>query len=503
MKILNASQIKSVDAHTIDNEPIASIDLMERASKKCYSWIKNNFRKNKKIKVFCGMGNNGGDGLAISRMLLLSGFDVSVYKVLHKDNATEDFEINEERLKKIKGFSMNLVESPDDMPKLQKDDLVIDALLGTGLNSPLRGLLAEIVKYMNASGAKIVSVDMPSGLFSEDNSSNDPNLIIHASHTLSFQTPKLAFFFAENERFTGLWHILDIGLDTDFIDKQESNYYYVHKEMIKPIYKPRKVFAHKGDYGHVLLLAGSKGKSGAAVLSSKAIVNCGAGLVSVNVPGSCYLPVQQNVPEAMCIVDDNEDFITALTDVSIFSVVAAGPGIGKEKQTQNVIKLLIQNSSRPLVLDADAINILSENPTWLSFLPKLSILTPHPGEMDRLAGKSTSGFERLKKAVDLAFKHGIYIVLKGAFTATICPDKKVFFNSTGNPGMSTGGSGDVLTGVIASWLAQSYTPFESSLIAVYLHGLSADIYARKFTFESLSAADIINNIGRAIKKTFY
>ncbi|MFW5793316.1 MAG: NAD(P)H-hydrate dehydratase [Bacteroidota bacterium] len=503
MKILNAEQIRKADSYTIENEPIASIDLMERASKECFLWIKKHIKKDKKIFVFCGMGNNGGDGLAIARMLRSTGYNVFLYKVLHKDEASEDFIINEKRLKKIKGFKIYDINNIDDFPETNKDDIIIDALLGSGLNSPLRGLLADVVRQINLTEGKIISIDFPSGLFCEDNSSNKADLVVHATHTLSFQVPKLSFFFAENEKFTGLWHILDIGLNQEFINEQETAFYYTLPQMIKPIYRPRKVFSHKGDYGHALLLAGSKGKSGAAVLSAKAAVKSGVGLMSISLPGSCYLPVQVNVPEAMCIADNDENIIQELVDISKFSVVGAGPGIGVGKQTQNVIKLLIQNSSAPLVLDADAINILSENPTWLSFLPKSSILTPHPGEMDRLAGKSASAFERLDKAREYAFKYGIYIVLKGAYTSIICPDRKVFFNSTANPGMATGGSGDVLTGVILAWLAQGYSPFESALIGVYLHGLSGDIAARKLSFEAMSATDIINNIWKAIRKTFY
>jgi ADP-dependent NAD(P)H-hydrate dehydratase / NAD(P)H-hydrate epimerase len=503
MKILNAAQIRSADAYTIENEPIASINLMERASKACFLWIKSRVSKKVSIKVFSGMGNNGGDGLAIARMLLVSGHNVSVYKIRHRDQASEDFITNEKRLCKIKGFKINEISDVKDIPNIEKDDIVIDAIIGSGLNSALQGLLAEVVKSINLSGCNVIAVDMPSGLFCEDNSNNEAENIIRADYTLSFQLPKLAFLFAENEQYVGVWNILDIKLDMDFIKNLESDYYLLNREFVRQLYIPRKRFSHKGDYGHALLIAGSKGKSGAAILSAKAAIKSGLGLITASVPASCYLPIQTNVPEAMCETDSENDFVSTLVDITKYKVVAAGPGLGMEKQTQNVLRLLIQNSSNPLVLDADALNILSENPTWLPFLPKNSILTPHPGEMDRLVGKSLNGYERLQKAREFAFKYGVIVVLKGAHTAIISPDKNVFFNSTGNPGMATGGSGDVLTGIILSWLSQGYTPLQSSLISVYIHGLAADLGIKNSSMESLIAGEIINNIGKAIKMTFY
>ena len=503
MKVLNAEQIRSADAYTINNEPILSIDLMERAAKACYTWIKNNIDKNKEIFVFCGMGNNGGDGLAISRMLLKSGYSVTVLKILHKEKASEDFQINEKRLQKLKTAKYLDVNKYEEIPPIPAAAVVVDAMLGSGLNSPLKGLLAEIVAHINKLAADIISIDLPSGLFCENNTQNVPDSIIMATHTLSFQVPKLAFFLNENERFVGKWHILDIGLDENFINSIDSDYLTVTKDMLRPFFRRRRNFAHKGDFGHALLLAGSRGKSGAAILAANAAIRSGLGLLTVSTPASCYIPIQTAVPEAMCLVDDNDTCICCLADISGYNVVGAGPGIGLEKQTHNVIKLLIQNSAKPLVLDADALNIVAENPTWLSFLPKFSILTPHPGEMDRITGKVESGFERLQKARECALKYSIYIVLKGAYTAIVCPDGKVFFNMTGNPGMATGGSGDVLTGIILSLLAQGYLPGESALMGVYLHGLSGDIAATRYSLEALKAGDIIDNIGKAIKKTFY
>ncbi len=295
MKILSAPQIREADAYTIKNEPIASIDLMERASKACFSWIKKRIRKGQQVSIFCGMGNNGGDGIAIARMLHLSGYDVVVYKVMHSNKSSDDFRINEERFKKLKKAKITEIKSIKDIPD-SHGNVFIDALLGSGLNSPLKGLLAEVVNYINSKKAFVISIDIPTGLFCDDNSHNKHEAIINASYTLTFQLPKLSFLFPENEKYVGIWEVLDIGLDQDFINSQDSSFFYLQPEMIKPLYKARKLFSHKGNYGHALLIAGSKGKAGAAVLSARAAIKSGAGLLTLSIPGSCYTPIQSAVP---------------------------------------------------------------------------------------------------------------------------------------------------------------------------------------------------------------
>jgi len=360
-----------------------------------------------------------------------------------------------------------------------------------------------VAKHINASGARVISVDLPSGLFAEDNTKNIPENIIKADYTFTFQLPKLAFLFPENEPYIGEWHVLDIGLDQDYINRQDTPWHFMVQQDLKPFFKHRKKFDHKGTFGHALLIAGSFGKSGAAVLAAKAALRTGTGLLTAHIPGCNYEIQQSSVPEGMVSVDEDPSYFSAIRDISNYSAIAVGPGLGKEKQTQNALKVLIQNYSRPLIFDADALNIFAENPTWLSFLPPNCILTPHAGEMDRLAGKSSSGWERLEKARDLSFRFKCNIVLKGAHTAIITPDKQVIFNSTGNPGMATGGTGDVLTGMILGFLAQGYSPMFSAMAAVYLHGLAADLAIRRIPAESLLAGDIVNFIDKAIRKVFY
>ncbi len=503
MKILNTSQIREADAYTIENEPIASIDLMERASKAFFDQLKKRLKKQDSIKVFCGMGNNGGDGLAIARMLTLAGYKVTTYIIVHTSTASPDFQVNEKRLRKLRRARVQQVQDEKELPQLSGEDIIIEALFGSGLSRPLEGFPAKVVHHINASETRVISVDIPAGLFAEDNSQNIRENIIKADYTFTFQLPKLAFMFAENDPFIGHWQVLDIGLDAGFIEKQETPYYFQVKQDLLPFYVFRKKFDHKGTFGHALLVAGSYGKSGAAVLATKAAIRTGVGLLTAHIPSANYSIQQISVPEGMVSVDENEKYFTALTEIAPYSAIATGPGLGTEKQTQNALKLLIQNASRPMVFDADALNILAENPTWLSFLPPGSILTPHVGEMDRLAGKNSTGWDRLEKARNLAFRFKCYIVLKGAHTAIIGPDKQCIFNSTGNPGLATGGSGDVLTGMIVGLLAQGYSPQYSAMAGVFLHGLAADLSVARKNVESLAAGDIIDFIPRAIKKIYY
>ncbi len=501
MKILSASQIREIDARTIADEPIASIDLMERAAKKCYEWIRRTFRKHKDVKIFCGMGNNGGDGLVIARMLAGTGCKVTVIKVAHTNKPSDDFTTNEKRLNGIKNLQVLTLDAGDAMPMLNQDDLVVDALLGSGLTRPLEGLLARVVLHINASGCKIVSIDFPSGLFCEDNRSNNHKHIIRANYTLTFQFPKLAFMFASNDQYVGQWYLLDIGLDADAIRQANTRFFFLQSSDVKALYRPRRKFAHKGHFGHAFLVAGSYGTAGAAVLAAKSVLRSGAGLLTLQIPNTAYQVVQTAVPEAMCVADDHPHIVSGLPNLEKYNAIGVGPGLGTHDQTARALKLLIQNTTVPMVLDADALNILSDNLTWCGFLPKGSIFTPHPGEFDRLAGKTTEEYDRLDKAIELAHRFQVHVVLKGAHTVVVCPDGRCFFNSTGNPGMATGGSGDVLTGMILGWLAQNYSPLHSCLLGVYLHGRAGDLAANRKGYEGLIAGDIIEMIPKAIKTT--
>ena len=503
MNILNSAQIRKADSYTIENEPVASIDLMERASKTCYNWIKRNLKKKKKVNIFCGMGNNGGDGLAVARMLGGTGYDVTVFIIRHTEKSSEDFQINEARLNKVKGVKIKEITEETPLPDIDKDSIIIDAMLGSGLTRPLEGLLASIVQHINETEALVVAIDFPSGLFCEDNSENIDKNIIRANYTLTFQVPKLSFMFPENSKYVGEWHVLDIGLHRDFLDSVETKKHLILEQDLQTFYRRRDKFSHKGNYGHGLLISGSYGKMGAAILAARGALRSGIGLLTVHVPGRGYEILQSSLPEAMCSIDEHDTIFSGIKDIGSFNAIGTGPGLGTEKETEAGLKLLIQNYSAPMVLDADAINILANNPTWFSFLPGGSILTPHVKEFERIAGKCSSTYERMEKALELAFRYQVFIVLKGAHTLIAFPDGRTYFNSTGNPGMATGGTGDVLTGIILGLLAQGYLPSEAAVAGVYLHGLAADISARHKGFEALLASDIIESYYKAVKKTFY
>ncbi len=502
MKILDAKQVRLVDAYTLENEPIASIDLMERAARQCVPFIKKLAKGSKHVKVFCGMGKNGGDGLAISRMLASTGINVSVYKLLHAENPSDDFATNERRLQKLRKLDYKMISDLNDFPELTNSDLVIDALFGGGLTRPLDGVAGRLVQHINSSGAKVVSIDIPSGLFYDDNSQNDSAAIIRANLTLSFQFPKLAFLFAENYKYVGEWQELDIGLHPKAIEDTQTSHFMVGCGLLKGYYKPREPFMHKGHFGHALIIAGSSGKGGAAILAAGGALRAGVGLLTARIPASISTAMHVAIPEAMIEADDDNHIVTSPGRVGHFNAIGIGPGIGSDNQTANAFKLLLQEYRKPIVIDADAINILAENPTWLSFVPAGSILTPHPREFERLAGRQPNSLARLEAAKGLCVKHNVHIVLKGAYTAIVCPDKKVYFNPTGNPGMATAGSGDVLTGIILGWLAQGYTPLQSALAGVYLHGLAGDIAAKRQGQQGLTASDIIFHLGKAARKVF-
>ncbi len=501
MKILKASQIRRIDAYTIDQEPISSAGLMERAAGRCFEWIRRRMPEKRPVRIFCGMGNNGGDGLVIARLLADSGHQVVVHIVRHSDRASEDFLLNEERLVGLRNLRQHNLTGEAEMPAIDPGEVIVDALLGSGLDRPLEGLLAKVVQHINASSAVVVAIDFPTGLFCEDNRNNDPQRIVRADYTLSFQSPKLAFMFPSNDRFLGEWYLLDIGLHPKGIAQAETRYHYLQASEVRGLYRPRKKFSHKGHFGHGLLLAGSHGKAGAGVLAARAALRSGAGLMTVHLPGCAYEIMQTCVPEAMCVADENPRILSGISSLDGFNAIAVGPGIGTHEQTARALKLLIQNATVPMVLDADALNILSENLTWCGFLPKGSIFTPHPGEFDRMAGKTTDDLDRFEKALELAHRFQVYVVLKGGHTAVVCPDGRAFFNSTGNPGLATGGTGDVLTGVILGWLAQNYSPLHACLLGVYLHGRAADLASARLGQEGLIASDVVELLPRAIKTT--
>jgi ADP-dependent NAD(P)H-hydrate dehydratase / NAD(P)H-hydrate epimerase len=499
MKFFTTSQIARLDQYTIENEPIEAIDLMERASLQLAAWIEAHFDAGHHIAIFAGPGNNGGDALAVSRMLAEKNYKIDVFIPDSGKKFTDSFLINLERLKKWTDVKVISWICDALLPNLVDYDLIIDGLFGSGLSRLLVGFPAQLVRHLNYSGIPIISIDIPSGLMGEDNSGNDPDAIIHAAYTLTFQFPKLSFFFRENEKFTGNWEVLPIGLHPIAIEQVSTPWRYSDFKSMVAILKPRGKFSHKGTFGHALLVAGSYGRMGAAVLAAKGCLRSGVGLLTIHIPKSGNQIVQIAVPEAMVNVDKSENLISGIPHSPNYKAIGIGPGIGKADETATALLALLENYNGPLVVDADALNLLSGNQKMIKLLPEGSILTPHPIEFERLAGHAESDFERLKLALDFAKIHRIVLILKGTYTAIILPDGTCSFNSTGNPGLATGGSGDVLTGILTGLLAQGYSSNEAALLGVYLHGLSADISVSNdcLSEESLLASDIADQLGKA------
>jgi hydroxyethylthiazole kinase-like uncharacterized protein yjeF len=496
LKIFSVSQIKNWDLYTIKNEPIKSIDLMERAATACFNWIIKNFEKSISLKIFCGKGNNGGDGLAIGRLLSSKKYVVSVFILENKNPGSPDFEKNLKRLKKTSA-KISFLENEKSFPVLSKDDLIVDAIFGTGLNKKPTGFIFSLINNINQTSANIISIDVPSGLFVDKNSVG--NTIIRATYTLTFQNQKLAFLMPENESFVGKVTLLNIGLSKEFEEKEKVQFEFIDKNLIERIYTPRKVFSNKGNFGYACLLCGSYGMMGAAILSTRACLRSGVGKLTCYICEAGYNILQTSVPEAMCKVFGDK-FLKGAKDFKDFDVIGIGPGIGKYESHKKLLTDLFTNFKKPLVIDADALNILSENRSLYKLIPANSILTPHPKEFERLFGKTNSDFERINLALSKAKELNIFIVLKGHHTFIASPDGNGFFNSTGNAGMATAGAGDVLTGIITGLLSQKYSPLNACIFGVYLHGLSGDIAAKNISEEALIANDIIENLGNAFKE---
>ena len=499
MKLFRSDQIKQLDEYTIREEPVASIDLMERAAIQLLRWYLEKFDRSRHIFIFVGPGNNGGDGLALARLLESNRYECEVHFVNFTDKSSEDWNQNLTRLRSG-NVPLNYLKDIQQFPFVSSDDVIIDAIFGSGLSRPVEGLAREVIKLINHAAATVVSIDIPSGLFGEDNSQNDNESIIKAGYTLSFQFPKLAFMFAENAPYLGEWKILPIGLNADAIRNTVSPYILLEKSNVAPLLKKRKKFDHKGVYGHGLLVAGSYGKMGAAVMGAEAALRSGIGLLSCHIPSCGVSVVQSTIPEAMADPDNNEEFITAIGNTGPFSAIGIGPGIGTVSETEKALYGLLKECRKPMVIDADALNIISMHKEWASLFPEGTILTPHPKEFERLAGESENSFMRLNKQIDYSVKHKCIVVLKGAHTSITTPEGKVSFNSTGNPGMATAGSGDTLTGILLSLLAQGYVPEDAAVFGVYLHGLAGDIASEELGYESLIASDIIKNLSKAFRR---
>lgn len=491
MRILNTEQIRQLDAHTIATEPIASVDLMERASRAFVDWFTLRIEVTKKVGVVCGTGNNGGDGLAIARMLFDWGYAVSVW-IVGGASESADFKANRSRLPQ--GVRQQTIASDTDVVSFDDRDVLVDALFGSGLSRPVTGLYARVIERINASPAWTVAVDIPSGLMADSPSSG---AIVEADCTVSFQLPKLAFLLPDSYRFTGEWVTVDIGLDKRFIKEAATSYYFTKARDVQRILRVRSKFDHKGTFGHAMLIAGSYGKMGAAVLASRAALRAGLGLLSLHIPECGYSVLQTAVPEAMVYADVDAKIFSKAPETKSFTTLGIGPGLGQDPRTVAALAATLENFKRPVVLDADALNILAAHRHLQRLIPPGSILTPHPKEFERLAGPSKNGFERLEMQKALAVSLKAVVVLKGAHTSIATETGFVYFNSTGNPGMATGGTGDVLTGILTGLLAQNYTPVEAAIAGVFLHGLAGDLAAEKVGQESLIASDVIESLPEA------
>ena len=500
IKIFSTDKVRELDKYTIQNEPISSIDLVERAATVFTSEFCRRYSKQTRIIVFAGQGNNGADALAIARMLTDAGYRVETYLFNPTMRLSDDCELNKQRLLHMEKIEFTEVVDDFVPPELEERDVVIDGLFGSGLNRPLTGGFAAMVRYINQSNATVVAIDIPSGLFGEDNRKNDPDAIIHADLTLTFGFPKLAFLLPENAEFVGEWKVLDILLHPEIIASTPTQFTLVTEEDIAAVFQPRNRFAYKGTFGHALLIAGSHGKMGAALLSAKACLRSGAGLLTVHIPGRGEQILQTAFPEAMVDLDQHQDHFSSVSGIKASSSIAIGPGLGQHPDSVKALEQLLQVVEKPLVIDADALNLIAANKDLLKRIPPRSILTPHPKEFDRIAGESTNSYERLKKAQAFATDHQLCVVLKGAYTAICTATGNVYFNNCGNPGMATAGSGDVLTGIILALLAQGLEPETAAVSGVFLHGTAGDLAAVYRSEESMIASDITDMLGKAFKQ---
>ncbi len=500
MKIFTAEQIYEADKFTIEKQGIKSSDLMERAATQIFNWMHLRMQGAQvKIHLFCGIGNNGGDGIALARHLQEHGYNIEVYVVNYSEKRSQDFLLNLDRLKDRKIWP-HFLNNEKELPQIHKDDIIVDAIFGIGLNRTPDNWVAEIIKYLNQSQAFILSVDMPSGLFI-DKLPENKEAIINSNYVLSFQAPKLIFFLPETGIYSNQWEVLDIGLDVEYLMNAQSAYELIGKNEVLPFYIPREKFTHKGTYGHALIVGGSYGKIGAVSLATKACLKIGSGLVTSYVPKCGYIPLQTGLPELMVLTDANDNIISKITYNIEPTVIGIGVGLGTDAITQKAFASFIKKNKTPLVIDADGLNILAENKELLKKLPAQTVLTPHPKELERLIGSWKNDFDKLDKAKKFSKEYNCVLIIKGANTIVVY-NGVGYVNTTGNPGMATAGSGDVLTGIITGLIAQGYEPLKAAIFGVYLHGKSGDIAVEKSGYQALIASDIIDFIGGAYLDLF-
>jgi len=502
MKLFTTRQIAGIDRYTIEREPISDVDLMERAAEKIFYKMISLVSHPQRMTFLAGPGNNGGDALAVARMFAKDDYPCKVCLLDTGKSLSRAAEINFRRLQEQGKAVISHISSVSDFPELTPGTVVVDGLYGSGLTRPLEGLAAGLIGHVNRADCRVISIDMPSGLMGEDNSGNIPEHIVRAQDTITLQFPKISLLFPENDRYAGKIHVVNIQLHPEAIAVTETPYHLTEMKIIPECLPPRQRYAHKGDFGHALLISGSYGKIGAAVLAAGACMRTGAGLLTAFLP-SCGYEIMQSVnPEVMCLTDENRGIITGIPDLEKYTAVAAGPGLGTDRATQGAVRQLLDQIVVPLVLDADALNILSLNPDLLDDLPRNTILTPHPGEFRRLFGETPDSWTRLELQRRKSSDHQIIIVLKGAHTTVSLPDGSVWFNPTGNPGMATGGSGDVLTGMLLGLLSQGIPPDKAAMAAVYIHGMAGDQAAWLFSEHSLIASDITRQLPTILRQIY-
>ncbi|WP_290699175.1 NAD(P)H-hydrate dehydratase [Lacinutrix sp.] len=503
MKIFSKEQIYAGVLQTQKRQEIASTELMERAGTQIFNWLHMRMQGAQvPIHVFCGIGNNGGDGLVVARHLITHGYNVSTYVINCSDKRSKDFLINYDRIKNVTKNWPTLLSCKEDFSAILIDqkDIIVDAVFGIGLNRPIDDWIKGLFNHFRTSKAYTLSIDIPSGLHT-DKAVEDPDAVVNAGYTLSFQTPKLVFFLPETAKYSIQWEVLDIGIDPEYLFATPTEADLIGKNEVLPIYKPREKYSHKGTFGHSLIIGGSYGKIGAVTLASKAALRVGAGKITAFIPKCGYIPLQTAFPEAMVITDVNDEKITKIDFNIEPTVTGIGVGIGTDTKTVAAFEAFLKANKTPLVIDADGINILAKKKALLKLMPELTVLTPHPKELERLVGKWTNDFDKLKKTKAFAKKYKVIVVIKGANTITVFDDK-LYINATGNPGLATAGTGDVLTGMVTGLISQGYHPLQATLFGVYLHGKSADILIEKFGYQSIIASDVIEGISLAYLDLF-
>lgn len=510
MKILTSAQLHRLDAYTIEHQQITSIALMERAARTFTDRFLQQFDESRPVIVFAGPGNNGGDALAVSRMLAEAHRNVHVYLFNAQTELSADCQQNLKRLQELSlpNLDLQIIVKEFLPPRLDEETLVVDGLFGTGLNRFLTGGYAALVKYINASKSVVVSIDVPSGLMTENNATNVMAHVVRADFTYTFHCPKLAFFFPEIQPYVGEWTVLDIGLVDPLDETTASPYEQIEPSQLRSWLKPRPRFSHKGTMGHALLVAGKQNMAGCAVLAAKAALRGGVGKLTVHTQDSNRVVLQTAVPEVVLSLAPDERIKDAFSVYeplfaplrSEFDAVAIGPGIGTDDATMQAFSALLPAVRLPLVLDADALNIMARDPRIMMDLPREAILTPHRAELERLVGPQDTSYALLAEAVQLAMRNDVHVLIKGAHSMCVSPSGRISINTTGNPGMATAGSGDVLTGILLALLARQYTSEQALTLGVYLHGLAGDLAADSLGQESLIASDIIQFLPAAFQR---